>query len=112
MTSQPRYYSSNRFISRRLISDVRFMSIYSIVFKKWRGGGAFDPPPPPPVQGRPKKPSLNRVNLQLYLYIIIQFFRLEIAPVQGRPKYPSLNRVNLQLYLYIIIKFFKLEVVY
>ena len=55
------YDSSNRFISRRLINDVSFMSISFIVFKKWGGGGTgFDAPPP--VQGRPKKPSLNRIN--------------------------------------------------
>ena len=36
--SQLRYDSSNRFISRRLISDASFMSVPSIVFKKWRGG--------------------------------------------------------------------------
>ena len=40
-----RYDSSNRFISRRLISGVSFMSIPSIVFKKWRG--AFDSTPSP-----------------------------------------------------------------
>ena len=30
---------SNRFISRRSISGVSFMSISSIVFKKWKGWG-------------------------------------------------------------------------
>ena len=58
-TSQLRYDSRNRFISRRSIS-ASFMFISSTVFKKWRGGGgggAFDP-----SQGRPKKPSLNRVK--------------------------------------------------
>ena len=44
MTSQLRYDSSNRFILRRLISGVCFMSISSIVFE---------------VQGRQKKPSLR-----------------------------------------------------
>ena len=41
------------------------MFISSIVFKKWRGGGrgAFDTTSP--VQGRPKKPNLNRVNLRV-----------------------------------------------
>ena len=39
VTSQLRNDSSNRIISRRLISGVRFMSISSIVFEKWRGGG-------------------------------------------------------------------------
>ena len=50
-----RYDSSNRFISRRLINDVSFMSISSIVFKKWGGEGAggFDAPPPSP--GKAKK---------------------------------------------------------
>ena len=47
------------FISRRLINGVNFMSIPSIVFKKWRG--AFDAPAST-VQGRPKKPSLSRVK--------------------------------------------------
>ena len=60
VTSQLSYDSGNRFISRRLISGKSFMFISSIVFKKWRG--AFDNPLP--VQGRPKKPSLNRVKLQ------------------------------------------------
>ena len=55
MTSQLRYDSSNRFISRRLISGVSFMPISSIVFKKRKGGGRLSHPP---VQGRPKKPSL------------------------------------------------------
>ena len=40
VTSQLRYDSSNRFISRRLISGVSFMSISFIVFKK--RSGAFD----------------------------------------------------------------------
>ena len=39
MTSQMRYDSSIRFIARRLISGVSFMSIIFIVFKKRRGGG-------------------------------------------------------------------------
>ena len=38
VTSQLRYDSSNRFISRRLVSGVSFMSISFIVFKKRRGG--------------------------------------------------------------------------
>ena len=47
-----KYDSSNRFISRRLISGVSFMSISFIAFKKRRGGGgAFDASPP--VKGRP-----------------------------------------------------------
>ena len=66
MTSQLRYDSSNRFISRRLISGVSFMSISFIDFKKRRGGGVFDAPLT--VQGRPKKPSLNRVNQLAYLH--------------------------------------------
>ena len=57
-TSQLRYGGHNRFISRRSISGASFMFISSTVFKKWKGrGGAFDP-----SQGRPKKPSLNRVK--------------------------------------------------
>ena len=48
VTSQLRYDSSNRFISRRLISGVSFMSISFIGFKKRRGRGAFGAPPPPP----------------------------------------------------------------
>ena len=58
VTSQLRYDSSNRFISRRLISGVSFMSISSIVLKN--GGGRSTPLPP--VQERPEKPSLNRVQ--------------------------------------------------
>ena len=66
VTSQLKYDISNRFTLRHLISGVGFMSISFIVFNKRRGGGgAFDAPtpPPPPVQGRPKRPSLNRVNV-------------------------------------------------
>ena len=50
VTSQLRYDSSNRFISRRLISGASFMSIPSVFFKKWRegrGAGAFDALPSP-----------------------------------------------------------------
>ena len=46
MKSQLRYDSSNRFISRRLISGASFMFISSIVFKKWRE--AVDGPSPSP----------------------------------------------------------------
>ena len=59
VTSQLRYDSSNRFISRRLISGVSFMSISFMVFKK--RGGVFDAPPSP---GTTKKPSLNRVKFE------------------------------------------------
>ena len=55
VTSQQRYDSSNRFISRHLISGVSFMSISSIVFKKW-GGGHLMPPP------MSRDGSLNRVK--------------------------------------------------
>ena len=50
VTSQLRYDSNNKFISRRLISGVNFMSISVIVFKKRRmgGGGRQTPPPPSP----------------------------------------------------------------
>ena len=61
MTSQLRYDSSNRFISRRLISGDSFMSISSTVFKKSGGEGGGG------ECGRltPKKPILNRVkNIQ------------------------------------------------
>ena len=47
VTSKLRYDSSNKFISRRLTSGASFMFISSIVFKKWRGGGAFDATPSP-----------------------------------------------------------------
>ena len=46
VTWQLKYDSSHRFISRGLISGVSFMSIFFIVFKKWKG--AFDAPPPSP----------------------------------------------------------------
>ena len=39
VTLQLRYDSSNRFIPQHFINGVSFMSISSIVFKKWRGGG-------------------------------------------------------------------------
>ena len=42
-----------------LISGVSFMSISSIVFKKWEEGGGGGRHP---VQGWPKKSSVNRVN--------------------------------------------------
>ena len=48
-----RYDSSNRFISRRFINGVSFMSISSIVSKKWRG--RLTPPPPPPTSRSPGK---------------------------------------------------------
>ena len=47
VTSQPRYDSSNGFISRHLISGVSFMSISFIVSKKRKGGGRLTPPPSP-----------------------------------------------------------------
>ena len=46
-------YSSNIFISRCLISGISFMSMPSIIFKKWRE--TFDAPPPPPSPGNAKK---------------------------------------------------------
>ena len=70
VTSKLRYDSSNKFISRRLISGASFMFISSIVFKKWRGGGRLTPPP---VQGRPKKPSLNRVKAVTFLMKVLKF---------------------------------------
>ena len=48
VTSQLRYDSRNRFISRRLISGASFMFISSIVFMKCRT-------PPPPSPGTTKK---------------------------------------------------------
>ena len=73
MTSQLRYDSINRFISRRLISGVSFTSISFIVFKKRReaggggGGGGV-------VQGLPKKPSLDRVKKKWKKNILHAFF--------------------------------------
>ena len=64
VTSQQRYDSSNRFISRCLISGVSFMSIPSIVFKKWwwGGGGGGTVDASLPVQGWPKKPRADAPN--------------------------------------------------
>ena len=84
VTSQLRYDSSTKFISRRLIIGVSFTSISSIVFKKWRGEGGLMPPPSTPVQGRTKKPSLNRVKFVLkksvaqwtIFWIIIEVFAI------------------------------------
>ena len=71
MTSQLRYDSINRFISRRLISGVSFTSISFIVFKKRReaggGGGGV-------VQGLPKKPSLDKVKKKWKKNILHAFF--------------------------------------
>ena len=62
-----------------LISGVSFMSISFIVFKKWRWGRTFDAaPPPPPVQGRPKKPSLNRVKfIAVFMVYVSQKLALQ-----------------------------------
>ena len=61
VTSQLRYDSSNRFISRRLISGASFMFISSVVFKKWRmeggGGGGVD-------ATHQSRDGLNRVNVR------------------------------------------------
>ena len=61
-----RYDSSNRFISRRLINGVSFMSISSIVL---RNGGEWrltpSPPPPPPVQSRESQKSPIWVGLKM-----------------------------------------------
>ena len=52
VTLQLRYDSSNRFIPQHFINGVSFMSISSIVFKKWRGVGVFDAPPPQSRKGQ------------------------------------------------------------
>ena len=79
----------------RLISGVSFMSIFFIAFKKRRGGGAFDAPPLSPVQGRPKKPSLNRVDndwhLRSSLISAIKHFRIFTSPGNWRTSAGTAN---------------------
>ena len=68
MTLQLRYDSSNRFISQCLINGVSFMSISSIVFKKWRGGASYAPPPLLPAQSREGTKNPVWIGLKKYLF--------------------------------------------